>query len=66
MMSYSEKLKLLRIQKYYLVKFSLNYNSYNLRKLINDLVKEIDIEIILIENQVKNYKQSKEQLKFNF
>lgn len=65
-MSYSEKLKLLRIQKYYLVKFSLNYNSYNLRKLINDLVKEIDIEIILIENQVKNYKQSKEQLKFNF
>lgn len=64
-MSYSEKLKMLKIQRYYLIKFSLNYNSYNLRKLVNDLVSAIDEEIILIENQIKNYKNSKEQLKFN-
>lgn len=64
-MSYNERLKLLRIQKYYLVKFNLNYNAYSLRKPINDLVSAIDEEILLIQNQIKNYKSDKEQLKFN-
>lgn len=64
-MSYNERLKLLRIQKYYLVKFNLNYNAYSLRKSVNDLVSAIDEEILLIQNQIKNYKNDKEQLKFN-
>ncbi len=61
-LSYSERLRMLKIQKYYLIKFGLNYNSFKLRKLINDLVSGINEEICILESSIENYKNSQKQM----
>lgn len=59
-----EYIKQLNIQKYYLVKFSLNYASGWLRQDVTKLIKAIDNELILYQGELLKIRNKYKQMSF--
>ncbi len=65
-LSRSEYLKKLKIERYYLQKYCINYASSNLKNAISQLLLIMDNEIKLYEDSIKKSQERFNQCVFDF
>lgn len=65
-LSRTEYLKKLKIQRYYLEKYCINYASTNLKNAISQLIDIMDKEIALYENSIKKSNERFKQCCLDF
>lgn len=65
-LSRAEYLKKLKIQRYYLEKYCINYASTNLKNAISQLIDIMDKEIALYENSIKKSSERFKQCCLDF